>query len=75
MKEQFAKDFQEALLEYQYFSRKTILLRNLKDVDMWMQENKIINLKIAVQRLDGVILRPGEVFSYWRLIGKPTEWF
>lgn len=73
MRKQFAKSFREELLEYQYFSHKTILLRKLKDVDMWLQENKIINLKIAAQRLDGVILRPGEVFSYWKLIGKPTK--
>ncbi len=39
----FAKDFQEKPLPYLYFSHKTILLRKLKDVDMWMQENKIIN--------------------------------
>ena len=24
-------------------------------------------------RLDGIILRPGETFSYWRLIGKPSR--
>ena len=39
---------------------------------MWMQENKVTNLKIAVSRMDGLLLRPGEIFSYWRLIGKPT---
>lgn len=69
----FAKDFQENPLPYLYFSHKTILLRKLKDVDMWMQENKIVNLKIAAQRLNGVIIRPGEVFSYWKLIGNPTK--
>ena len=39
---------------------------------MQWQENKVVNLKLAVARLDGLILRPGETFSYWRLIGKPT---
>lgn len=69
----FARSFQKELLPYQYYSHKTILLRKLKDVDMWMQENKITNLKIAAQCLDGVIVRPGEVFSYWKLIGNPTR--
>lgn len=49
------------------------MLRQLKNVDMWMQYNKITNLRLAVKRLDGIILRPGEIFSYWRLIGKPAR--
>lgn len=31
------------------------------------------NLKLAVSRLDGVLLYPGETFSYWRLIGRPSR--
>ncbi|WP_232361873.1 VanW family protein, partial [Bacillus thuringiensis] len=52
---------------------RTILLRKLKDVDMWYQQNKVVNLKIAVKKLNGIVIRPGETFSYWRLIGKPTR--
>lgn len=59
-------------LEYEYFSHMTPLLRDLKDVDMEYQYNKIINLKIAVEKIDGIIIKPGETFSYWKLIGKPT---
>ena len=69
----FAKAYQTEPLPYIYFAHRTILRRQLKDVDMWMQENKIINLKIAVKKLNTVILRPGEVFSYWRLLGKPSR--
>ena len=56
-----------------HFRHRTPLLRKLKDVDMQYQYNKIINLKLAAARLDGVVLRPGETFSYWRLIGRPTR--
>ncbi|MBB6452656.1 vancomycin resistance protein VanW [Salirhabdus euzebyi] len=52
---------------------KTILRRKLKDVDMWYQENKIINLKIAIHKLNGIVIQPGETFSYWKLIGHPTR--
>ena len=51
----------------------TPLLRKLSNVDMWLQYNKIDNLKLAVKKLDGIIIYPGETFSYWRLIGKPTK--
>jgi len=56
-----------------YFAHKTPLLRRLKDVDMVLQHNKVINLRIAAKQLNDVVLHPGEVFSYWHLIGKPTR--
>ncbi len=68
----FSKSYSDKKLPFTYFSHKTLLMRKLKDVDMWMQENKIINLKIAIKKLDGLIIKPGETFSYWFLIGKPT---
>lgn len=58
--------------KYLVFSHSTPLLRKLKDVDMYLQYNKITNLKLAVERLNGVVIKPGETFSYWKLIGKPT---
>jgi vancomycin resistance protein VanW len=60
-------------LPYIIFEHKTPLLRKLKDVDMWLQHNKVTNLRIASSRLNGVIIMPGETFSYWRLIGSPTK--
>lgn len=73
MKNIFASDYNYDKFPFSYTSHKTILLRKLKDVDMWMQYNKIINLKIATNKLNGIIIRPGEIFSYWKLIGKPTK--
>src|SRR5690348_8569153 len=60
-------------LPYQAASHETLLLRKLANVDMWMQHNKVKNLSLAAQRMDGLILKPGETFSYWRTIGKPTR--
>ncbi len=65
------KDFNPYL--YTWFSHSTPLLRQLKDVDMYLQYNKITNLKIAVKEVNDVIVKPGETFSYWKLIGKPTK--
>ena len=73
MARKFARTQKKNTLEYPCFAHKTLLRRQLKDVDMWMQENKIINLKLAVPKINGIIIRPGETFSYWRLIGKPSK--
>lgn len=68
----FAKYHSIKDLGYEYFAHRTPLLRELKEVDMKYQYNKIINLKLAVNKIDGIIIKPGETFSYWKLIGKPT---
>ncbi|MCG6150694.1 VanW family protein [Leptospira bandrabouensis] len=49
------------------------IYRKLKDVPMYLQENKIVNLNIAISKLDGIILEPNQVFSFWYLVGKPTR--
>jgi vancomycin resistance protein VanW len=59
-------------LPYRFFSHQTILLRKLKDVEMEFQYNKIINLQLAVSKLNNIIIYPGETLSYWKIIGKPT---
>ena len=69
----FAKEFRKTELPYVYFKHQSFLMRKLKDVDMWYQVNKVKNLKIAIKKLDGLIIKPGETMSYWKLIGKPTR--
>ena len=55
------------------FHHETPLIRNLPKVDMWLQLNKIKNLAIAVQKLNNLIIFPGEIFSLWLLLGQPTK--
>lgn len=54
-------------------NHQTPLFRHLKNVDMWLQVNKVTNLKLASARMNGIILKPGETFSFWHLVGKPTK--
>ncbi|XDD42521.1 VanW family protein [Leptospira sp. WS60.C2] len=55
------------------FKDHSPIYRKLKDVPMFLQENKKVNLSIALQKLNGMILEPGQVFSFWYLVGKPTK--
>ena len=55
-----------------WMAHATPLVRRLRDVDLWMQENKVTNLRLASARVNGIVLRPGQTFSYWYLIGRPT---
>lgn len=60
-------------LPAQVFSHQSILLRQLKDVEMWLQYNKIKNLQLAIAQINGLVIQPGEVFSFWYLVGNPTR--
>lgn len=70
---QFARTRSAGRLPCECCSHETPLKRELRDVELQYQINKIINLKLAVGRMDGLILKPGETFSYWKLIGKPNK--
>ena len=70
---QWAKKRQNGRLPYIQAAHATPLLRHLRGDQMEWQRNKVANLKLATARLDGLILHPGETFSYWKLIGKPTR--
>jgi len=70
----FAKQRLKVNLECNCFTHHTPLIRKLKDVDMYLQINKIQNLKIAVKKLNKVVIYPGETLSFWKIIGKTSRW-
>jgi vancomycin resistance protein VanW len=57
---------------YKAMSHRSLLLRKLGNADMRLQVNKIQNLKLAAECINGIIIKPGETFSLWSLVGRPT---
>ncbi|MCL2252624.1 MAG: VanW family protein [Treponema sp.] len=54
---------------------KTALRKDLKDADseaLTLQENKIINMKIAAEKINGIEIEPGKIFSFWNTVGNPS---
>lgn len=72
-KDTWALEVRRDTFSFTVFSHKSILLRELKNVDMWLQKNKIENLRLAIKNIDGIVIKPGESFSIWRLTGRPTK--
>lgn len=72
-KETFAKERAQGPLPYRVHKHSSVLIRKLGDTDPVLQHNKIINLRLATACLHEVIIRPGEVFSFCKLVGKPTR--
>lgn len=60
-------------LNHTVFKHQTPLFRKLNGVEHHVHLNKIKNLKIALKQLNGLVIKPGETFSYWKCIGKPTK--
>jgi len=69
----FAKNRQEDKLPYIWKGDAKILLRKLHGVDMALQENKVKNLDIAGKKINNIIVKPGETFSFWNTVGSATK--
>lgn len=53
-------------------SHTSNVLRRLEGVDMQLQRNKAENLRLAAAQINGIVINPGETFSFWRLVGEPS---
>lgn len=54
------------------YKHKSLIRRQLGDVDMTLQNNKAVNLSLAAPKISGVLIQPGETFSLWHLVGKTS---
>lgn len=69
----FAKNKNEEKLDNIISSYSSNLIKKGKGVDPVLQENKAVNIKLASSKINGIIIKPGEVFSFWRTIGKVNK--
>ena len=69
----FAKKRDKQNFEYIWKGDTKLLLRKLHGVDMQLQKNKVKNLELASKKIDGLIVNPGEEFSFWKLVGNATR--
>jgi vancomycin resistance protein VanW len=60
-------------LAFRVKKHQSVLLKKLGDSDMQLQVNKVTNLQIAVKQLDGILIQPGETFSFCKRVGLPTK--
>lgn len=69
----FCKHFDKNNFDYIWKSDTKLMLRELHGVDMQLQRNKVVNLGIAAEKLDGAVVMPGEEFSFWNMVGRATK--
>jgi len=72
-RKKFAKKISEQDLQYVVFEHKSTLMRQLKDVEMYLQHNKTTNLQLAFSTFSGIIIEPQKTFSFWKNVKRPTK--
>lgn len=72
-KKKYADTYNQEKLPVTIYKHNSLIRRKLGNVDMRLQENKAVNLSLAAPKVNGIIIKPQEVFSFWKLVGKCTE--
>ena len=70
---EFADAVSDVLLPSVVYRHSSLIRRVLGNTDMTLQENKAHNLALAAPHINGLVIRPGEVFSFWKRVGEPSQ--
>lgn len=65
----FAKNKENEKLKNVVSEYNSVIIKKGKGIDPVTQENKAVNIKIASSKISGIVIHPGEVFSFWRTLG------
>lgn len=71
--EKFARRRTAEKLPVLVYEHKSLIRRMLGNVDAQLQENKAVNLALAAPKVTGILIKPGETFSFWKLVGSPSR--
>lgn len=67
--EKFAKNKQTEKLSNLVYEYNSTIIKKGKGIDPVTQENKAVNIKLASSKITGIVIHPGEVFSFWKTVG------
>ena len=68
----FATEKTDEKLPYVISSHSCNLIKRGPGIDPQLQYNKAVNIELASAALNGLVIHPGETFSFWRTIGNTT---
>lgn len=72
-KDVFAKEKSEDTLPQIIASFQTNMIKRAPGVDLTTQVNKAENIRLASANIHGMLIRPGETFSFWHTVGNTTR--
>lgn len=72
-KEKFAKNIKKEKLPNIVSEHSSNIIKKGKGINITLQENKGVNIRIASSKINGIVIHPGEVFSFWKTVGHATK--
>ncbi len=72
-RETFAQNRHEEKLPHLVAEHCSGLIKRGKGIDPTLQYNKAVNIELAGKAISGIVIRPGEVFSFWKTVGNTTK--
>ena len=73
-KEHYAKELQpQQKLPVIVSSHHSNMIKRGPGIDPVLQTNKADNIRLACSKMNGIIINPGETFSFWRQVGKTSK--
>ena len=71
-KEKFASVRNDVPMPTVVFAHSCNMIKRGPGIDHELQRNKAANIALACSRINGICIRPGETFSFWKLVGKTS---
>ena len=72
-KEKIAKEKSDEILPNVVYQSESYLIKKGKGIDERLQRNKVVNIDLASKKIHKILIHPGEVFSFWILVGKTSR--
>jgi len=72
----YAKTILGEKLPFSVYKDKAVLIRKQQKSEinlLKLQQNRIINVKLAIEKITNIIILPGETFSYFYLVGRANK--
>ncbi len=69
----FAHERSDSFLPVSIYKHNSLIRRRLGNVEMQLQENKAVNLSLAAPKLNRILIKPGQTFSFWHLVGNASS--
>ncbi|MBP3441427.1 MAG: VanW family protein [Clostridia bacterium] len=71
--DKLAKTKSDEILPNVVSSHSSNMIKRAPGVDLTLQLNKAVNIDLAGSKINGIVIRPGETFSFWDAVGKITK--
>jgi vancomycin resistance protein VanW len=72
-RERFAHRYEKERLPVVVSRQVSHMIKVGTGIDPRLQRNKAANIRLACSKMDGLIIAPGETFSFWNRVGKTSR--